>query len=144
MFSRSGYLADAIFGAHMSAIPAIASVEQFKNALLTLRDKNLPSSHFAILRAQSRAPGTAITATQLAEAAGYENYNAANLQYGTLAFNVAGILGFTPQLMHRDGRLCWWTTLSVAGEGAAYDNAQQFHFVMRPELVQALREMRWT
>jgi len=45
--------------------------------------------------------------------------------------------------MNRDGSLCWWTTLSVAWEGADYEEAQQFHFVMRPELVQALREMRW-
>ncbi|WP_413674409.1 hypothetical protein ACEN9H_08600 [Massilia cellulosiltytica] len=127
----------------MSAVPAIASVEQFKNALLTLRDKNLPSSHFIMLRAQCRALDSAITATQLAEAASYESYHAANLQYGTLAFNLAGILEFTPQLTHRDGSLCWWTTLSIAGEGAAYEDEKQFHFVMRPELAQALREMRW-
>lgn len=127
----------------MSTAPSIASVDQFKTALLTLRDKNLPSSHFTMLRAQCHAPNAAITATQLAAVAGYENYNAANLQYGTLAFNLAGILGFTPQLMHRDGSLCWWTTLSVAGKGADYEEAQQFHFVMRSELVQALREMRW-
>ena len=127
----------------MSAASSVANVEQYKSALLALRDKNLPPSHFAMLRAQCRAPNTAITAIQLAEAAGFESYHAANLQYGTLAFNLAGILGFTPQLMHRDGSLCWWTTLSVAGEGAAYEDAQQFHFVMRPELVQALREMRW-
>jgi hypothetical protein len=127
----------------MSPTPPVASAEQFKSALLTLRDKGLPSSHFNMLRAQCRAPGTSITATQLAEAAGYESYHAANLQYGTLAFNLAGILGFRPELMHRDGSLCWWTTLSVAGEEAADEGAQQFHFVMRPELVQALREMRW-
>jgi hypothetical protein len=34
----------------------IASVEQFKRALLAVRDKNLPESHFAMLKAQSR-PG---------------------------------------------------------------------------------------
>ena len=31
----------------------------------------------------------------------------------------------------------------MAAEGAGYEDAQQFHFVMRPELVLALREMRW-
>jgi hypothetical protein len=77
----------------MSAVPAIASVDQFKNSLLPLQDKNLPSNNFAMLRAQWRAPDSAITATQLAEAPGYESYHAANLQYGTLAFNLAGILG---------------------------------------------------
>ncbi len=48
-----------------------------------------------------------------------------------------------PDLIYRDGSLCWWTTLSVAWEGPDYEEAQQFHFVMGPELVQALREMRW-
>jgi hypothetical protein len=31
----------------------------------------------------------------------------------------------------------------MAGEGAAYEDEKQFHFVMRPELAQALREMDW-
>ena len=127
----------------MSTVASIASVAQFKAALLTLRDKHLPSSHLTMLRAQCRAPGMAMTATQLAEAAGYESYHAANLQYGTLAFNLAGILGFTPQLAHRDGSLCWWTTLSVEEQAAADELAPQFQFAMRPELAQALREMRW-
>jgi len=127
----------------MTVVSPIASVEQFKAALLSLRDKHIAPSHLAMLRAQCRAPETAITATELAQAAGYESYHAANLQYGTLGCKLAGILGFTPQLTHRDGSLCWWTTLSVAGEGAAYEDAQHFHFVMRAELAQALREMRW-
>jgi hypothetical protein len=126
----------------MTPAAPIASVERFKSALLSLRDKHLPSSHFAMLRAQCRAPDATITATQLAAAADYENYNAANMQYGTLAFNLAGLLGFTPTLQRRDGSLCWWTTLSVEGEGP-YEDAPHFHFVMRPELIQALRDMRW-
>lgn len=32
---------------------AIATPEQFKAALLAIRDRNLPSSHFAMLRASS-------------------------------------------------------------------------------------------
>jgi hypothetical protein len=66
-------------GASMYPTSAIASVEQFKTALLALCDKRLPSSHFAMLRAQRRALNAAITTTQLAEAAGYESYHAANL-----------------------------------------------------------------
>jgi hypothetical protein len=121
----------------------IATSEQFKKALLTLRDKNLPPSHFGMLRAHCRAPETKITATQLAIAADYENYNAANLQYGTLAFNVAGALGFTPEARRVDGSLCWWTTLAFSEENQAEENTGHFQFIMRPELVTALREMRW-
>lgn len=126
----------------MNPAAPVANVEQFKSALLALRDRNLPPSHLAMLQAQCRASGSAITATQLAAAADYENYNAANLQYGTLAFNIAGLLGFTPSLKRRNGDLCWWTTLSVEGQ-ASEEGEPHFCFVMRPELIQAMREMRW-
>lgn len=121
----------------------IATAGQFKKALLVVRDKNLPSSHFNMLRAQCRAPKETITATQLAAAAEYENYNAANLQYGTLAMNVATALGHIPKEEHADGSPCWWTTLSYANEDQAEENTGHFQFIMRPELVTALREMRW-
>lgn len=121
---------------------AIASVEQFKNALLAVRDKNMPSTHLVMLRAQCRATNSTITSTKLAEAAGYQNYNAANLQYGTLANKVAESLGFSPAA-RADGSLMWWTTLSYSDEGIGEPETGQFQFVMRPELAQALREMRW-
>lgn len=122
---------------------SIASPEQFKAALLMIRDKHLPSSHFAMLRAQCRAPDATITSVQLAAAADFENYNAANLQYGTLALHVAEILGFTPVERHADGSPYWWTTLSYSKSGQGEENTGHFQFIMRPELVAALREMRW-
>ena len=120
----------------------IATVEQFKRALLAVRDKNMASTHLDMLRAQCHAPNSTITSTRLAEAAGYQNYNAANLQYGTLANKVAESLGFLPAA-RVDGSLMWWTTLSYSEEGAGEPETGQFQFVMRPELAQALREMRW-
>jgi hypothetical protein len=125
----------------MTSTP-IASVEQFKRALLSVRDKSLPDSHLAMLRAQCHSPGGRITSTKLAEAAGYENYNAANLQYGTLGFNVAGALSFNPE-RRRDGTPMWWTILSYSEDGAAEPETGQFLFIMRPELLAALREMKW-
>ena len=126
-----------------SATPTpIATVEQFKRALLAVRDKNLPDGHLAMLKAQCLAPDGAITSTKLAEAAGYENYNAANLQYGTLAFNVAGFLSYAPP-RRKDGSPMWWTTLSYSLDGQTEPETGQFQFVMRPELTAALREMRW-
>jgi len=94
-----------------------STVEQFKSALLAVRDKNMASTHLDMLRAQCRAPNSTITSTRLAEAAGYQNYNAANLQYGTLANKVAEPLGFSPAA-RADGSLMWWTTLSYSDEGA--------------------------
>lgn len=127
----------------MSIPTPIATVEQFKQALLAVRDKSLPDSHLAMLRAQCRAKDSTITATKLSEEAGFQNYNASNIQYGTLGFNVAGHLGFRPQMIRRDGSLCWWTTLSYSIDGSSEPDTGHFQFVMRPELVAALREMRW-
>lgn len=119
----------------------VASAEQYKQALLALRDKNLPDSHFQMLRAQGRSPGAAITAIQLAEAAGFKNYNAANLQYGTLASNVGALIGYHPQ-RRPDGSDIAWPALSFT-DGAGEPNTGHFVFIMRPELLQALKEMRW-
>jgi hypothetical protein len=127
--------------AHATTAP-IATVEQFKRALLALRDKNLPDGHLLMLKAQGLSPNASITSTRLAEAAGYENYNAANLQYGTLAFNVAGFLSYSPPL-RKDGSPMWWTTLSYSIDGNSEPETGQFQFVMRPELLTALREMKW-
>lgn len=123
-------------------VTAIASIGQFKAALLAVRNKNLPDSHLAMLRAQGRSLEGKITATELARVASYANYNAANLQYGTLAANVAAALGFVPGTRD-DGSSRWWTTLSYAEEGQAEESTGHFQFIMRPELLAALREMRW-
>ena len=121
---------------------SIASVAQFKQALLAVRDKHLPDSHLAMLRAQCRSPGGAITSTKLAEAAGYKNYNAANLQYGTLASHIAASLGFNPE-KRPDGTPRWWTAISYLLDGHSEPETGQFQFIMHPELVTALREMKW-
>lgn len=129
-------------GLAVAANSPIASIEQFKKALLSLRDKKLPDGHLAMLRAQGHSLNGAITSTRLAEAAGYENYNAANLQYGTLAFNLAGLLNYEPP-KRKDGSPMWWTTLSYSIDGSVEPETGQFQFVMRPELLAALREMKW-
>ena len=124
-----------------SAAP-IANTEQFKNALLSLRDKGLPDTHLKMLQAQAKADGGKITATKLAEVAEYENYNAANLQYGTLAFNLGAFIDYTPP-RRKDGTPMWWTVLSYSIDGSSDPDTGQFQFVMRPELLSALREMKW-
>jgi len=126
----------------MTAKKSIATTDQFKKALLSLRDRNLPDGHLAMLRAQGLSPDGTITSTKLAEAAGYENYNAANLQYGTLASNLAVFLSYNPP-RRKDGSTMWWTTLSYSVDGNVDPETGQFQFVMHPELLAALREMKW-
>lgn len=82
----------------------VATSEQYIKAILKIRDKKmLPESHIEMLKAQYRAPNSTITATQLADAVNFPNYNSANLQYGTLACNIADALGYTRCLcLHLD------------------------------------------
>ncbi len=120
----------------------IATVEQFKRALLSLRDKGLPETHLTMLKAQAKAEGGMITSTKLAEVAGYENYNAANLQYGTLGFNLGAFIDYAPP-KRKNGTLKWWTVLSYSTDGNSEPETGHFQFVMRPELLSALQEMKW-
>lgn len=49
---------------------------------------DLPDSYIAMLKAHYHAPNRELTAGQLAEAAGFENYGAVNLHYGKLGLRL--------------------------------------------------------
>lgn len=122
----------------------IASSEQYIKALLKLRDsgKLRKTKFLRMLKAQYSAPNHTITATQLAEAVGYPNYNAANLQYGTMGKLVAGYLGYEPpERANGDG--IWYWVLSSGNEASESTMDGHYEFVMRPELVEALETMKW-
>ena len=121
----------------------IATAEQFKTALLSVRDRvGISPKDLAMLRSQCRAPAHIITTQQLAQELGYSHYIAASGQYGTLAHHIADalhiVLPRTPS-----GEPHWWRTLSVGNDGAPQTDDGNYEWIMRPELVQALQEMRW-
>lgn len=55
-----------------------------------------PEGHLAMLEAHYRAVRRRITATDLAAAAGYSSYGAANLQYGIFAHKLCDAMSFAP------------------------------------------------
>lgn len=57
-----------------------------------------PEKHLAMLAEHFHAPARRITATELANAAGYATYGAANLQYGIFAHRLCDALGFVPPI----------------------------------------------
>lgn len=111
----------------------------------------LPAAYEAMLDAHLNAPDHCITATQLADAAGYENYNAANLHYGKLGQMLAEELNYNPPL-REDGTVIWTATIAGWDEAAdtdRLDRAMQrreddghFEWIMRPQVVEALRGRR--
>ncbi|MDP5215579.1 hypothetical protein ORJ66_21275 [Pseudoalteromonas tunicata] len=122
----------------------IASSEEYIEALLKLRDsKRLRNTKFLeMLKAQYSMPNHTITATQLAEAVGFQNYNATNLQYGTLGKEIAGFLSYIPP-KRKNGESIWFWVLSSGNDASDETMNGHYEFVMRPELVQALETMKW-
>jgi len=116
---------------------------------------DMPESYIAMLRAHLAAPDHLISATKLAEAAGYSGYEGANLHYGKLGQRVADEIGFVPP-RRDDGTEIW--TCAIARDTsldteypdtsmleAISRNIDTLHFEwqMRPQVVQALRALGW-
>lgn len=107
----------------------------------------LPAGYEAMLDAHLNAPDFCITATQLAEAAGYENYNAANLHYGKLGQTLAEELNYNPPT-REDGSVIWTATIAGWDEDLDIGKIQRamerrvddghFEWIMRSQVVEAL------
>jgi hypothetical protein len=75
----------------------IATVEQFKAALLAVRDTTgISPNDLALLRAHCRAPSHTISTTQLAQELGYPDRGIVHLLYGKLAHQAADALRHRP------------------------------------------------
>jgi hypothetical protein len=122
----------------------IAEPQQYIGALLKIRDSGrLKNSKFLqMLQAQYSMTNHTITATQLARAVGFKNYNAANLQYGSLGHEVSNYIGYEPP-RRNNGEPVWFWVLSSGNEAASDTMDSHYEFVMRPELVCALETMKW-
>ena len=121
----------------------VASKEDYKKALLKLRDKGRfrNTKYLDFLRAQYASEHHTITSTEMARIVGYPNYNAANLQYGTLGRELANIMNYTPP-ERKNGEHKWFWVLATGNELQAHPEGH-YEFVMRLELVDALEEMNW-
>jgi hypothetical protein len=108
------------------------SPEAYKRAILELRP--IHDNHLEMLRTHFQSPDHTITASQLAAAVGYQNYNAVNLQYGTFADRLCNSLHKDP-----DTRL----SILVTFEKEGIEQQEHWKLVMRPEVVQALTDLGW-
>ncbi|ENJ2789011.1 hypothetical protein HJ014_22530 [Vibrio parahaemolyticus] len=122
-----------------------ASKQEFINALIKLRDKSRfrdTTSYLEMLRAQTKSDNQTITATKLAEVVGFPNYNTANLKYGTLGHELAEVLNYEPP-KRNDGSTMWFWTISTGNPASEDTQDGHYEFVMRPELYEALVEIKW-
>lgn len=121
----------------------IATMEEFRKALLATRDWNgISPMQLRMLEAQCRAPGCAISPLQMAEQLKMKSLAMASAQYGAFARTIAEKLGYAPPHKAK-GAPCWWFTLSTSRPEFGQAGDAGIEWIMRPELVAALRSMRW-
>jgi hypothetical protein len=143
-----GETAEAVLDALRGAVDSrfeLAAVSRGANpkaaeyvvAFRTILDR-LSDGHLAMLKAHYHAHGRRLTATELANAAGYANYSAANLQYGLVG---KAIYEEVPMELPRlsDGSLIYTFTLAIQGNPGAEE--EQWIWEMRPEVAHAIEEL---
>jgi hypothetical protein len=120
---------DAAFGE-----ASVVTVEAFKEAFLAL-EPHMTKAQRAMLLAHARAPAQCISMERLGVEGGYDNFRAANMQYGALAGKFADHLGITG-LGQKTQLLAY----------AAQDKDDQGHWqwALRPQIFDALCELGLT
>lgn len=112
-------------------LPPVPSVDQYRAAFRNLRmRKGIPAAYWKMLAAQYRAPNHAITAEELAHAAGYKNSRGANLQYGRL-----GKL-LREELNYREKGIEAYVLSALAPPGLMGN--KQWLLIMHPQVAAAL------
>lgn len=114
--------------------------EQILQALSIIEQDSAPKirNGFLMLRANYDADDMEISTGRLAKAAGYDNYNTANEQYGSFAHKICDELGFKPQT-RSDGSPIWTDVLCTSS--AKKDSDGHFQWKLRPEVAEALEQM---
>jgi len=112
-------------------------------AAIRVIGKTITKQQWDMLKAHLRAANHIMTATEIAAAGGYDNYEAANSQYGKLGRKLAEELEWEPPIL--DGEKTW--TFAIA-EGADEDRSAKpeamakghWRWKLRREVVEALQD----
>jgi len=116
----------------------IPSSEQYQQALERIAPTDKQK---LMLEAHFKAHNRTITFTELANAAGYDDYQVANRQYGQLGLDLGRELDFefADSQSRPDEKFC----SSSIGMPFAYAGEGKFQFVMHHELAKAIEELDW-
>lgn len=126
-FKRWGEVLEVL---QLKVTPSRFSSNDYKKAL---ESAPLRAHHRQLLKAHLAAPERTVTATQLARMLGYGSYKAANLHYGQLGELLCKRLGWRPPPAQ--------TVFSLVTFEKRHG---EWHWIMRPELAQALEDLGWS
>ena len=113
--------------------PEQLTAQQYADALQQVSDR-ITDKQWEMLRVHYHAPNKQITARQLADAVGFQNYGGANLQYGLLGGLLGSVLGLSSR----------HSSVLATGIDAGEEDNPEFLFVMRPQLAAALEQLKRT
>jgi hypothetical protein len=123
---------DANMELHEILLPSVAD---YAAAFQAIEGRITPKQR-ELLLLHHRAQARVTSATRLAEAVGFENYNAVNLQYGLLARQVADQLGIDLNESVVAGVLVDFVDPGFAAN-------EHYLWVLRPNVAQALEDLGW-
>ena len=130
---RVGELLQAEAVARGDASPSVSAAVAALHRVAPL----LSQGQLRMLQAHFKAPDHRITATELAKAAGYEGYQAANLQYGRVGWLLYGELPTSLPRRASDGQLIYTCALAEQEDQRTSDEAQ-WVWKLRPHIAEAL------
>jgi hypothetical protein len=111
----------------------IPSVQEYRIALRAIEHK-MTMNHRRMLEIHYEAPDHQITASELASEVGYKNFRGANLQYGKLADMLC-------KELHRNFN--YRVNILATFIPPEQSPSEEWIFIMQPNLVAALEELRW-
>lgn len=114
-------------------------VKECVRALRALLKEGRPPSDWAMIKAHYRAPNKSITASELADAVGFPNYNTINMRYGLLgqALYDTALLKLPDGAKDAKGKPIY-TFVIADGERMEGDD---WRWTMRPEMAAAMEEL---
>ena len=118
-----------------------AETDEYKKALEILRPL-LPKSYLEMLKAHYLQPQQTITASELAQAGGYQTFTAANLHYGKLGKRILNALrDYKPSLRESNQRPQW--TMVIAEGTINKKSSEKWTWKLRPQVSEALDQLGW-
>jgi 5-methylcytosine-specific restriction enzyme A len=109
--------------------------EQYKNALREVLPTSSDKQHL-MLQAHLAAPGFVLTASQLATAAGYNDFGSANIHYGKFCHSLCDALDFVPPV-GKSGN----PTFTLAIASGHQLPTSDWQWTLRPEFVAAMKQL---
>lgn len=114
--------------------------QEFADAFARL-EPEIGEHHRLMLEALLVAPGRTLSATEIAAAAGYSDFKAANAHFGRLAHMIADDLGYEPD-RRADGSPIWTMTLATGADPDGREDDGRWRWTMRPQVAACLLGMR--